>query len=206
MTVDANRVSLLPCPFCGDQAFAGTTLDNSHYVMCRAENCWAMTGYLPTQSEAIAAWNCRSPSLSGGEAGKWVQQLAARITVDVCEIERNSPEDDPMACIVYAPELTDIIERRATEALAAVPVASPAPDIIAAKDAEIDDLREIAAKYQVVSDDRDKWRARANAAVEVLREIANTEAPDGTCYAGALYRSIADTFLSPPSMEQSHDH
>ena len=48
---------------------------------------------------------------------KWVQNLAARITVDVCEIERDSPEDDPMACIVYAPELDAIVERRVTEAL-----------------------------------------------------------------------------------------
>lgn len=53
---------LLPCPFCGDGAFAGTTLDESHYVMCRAENCWAMTGHLPSRASAIAAWNTRTPA------------------------------------------------------------------------------------------------------------------------------------------------
>lgn len=48
---------------------------------------------------------------------KWIQLLAARIVVDVCELERDSPEGDPMACVVYAPELTGIVERRVSEAL-----------------------------------------------------------------------------------------
>jgi len=53
------------------------------------------------------------------EAGeqKWAQNLAARISVDVCEIERDSPEDDPAACIVCAPEINEIVERRVIEAL-----------------------------------------------------------------------------------------
>ena len=50
---------------------------------------------------------------------RWVQMIAARVTVDVCELERDSPEGDPMACIVYAGELTAIVERRVTEALTA---------------------------------------------------------------------------------------
>ena len=55
---------------------------------------------------------------------KWVQTLAGRIVVDVCEIERDSPEDDPMACIVYAPELDAIVERRVTEAVDALRTSS----------------------------------------------------------------------------------
>jgi len=67
---------LLPCPFCGDSAFSGTTLDGDHYVMCRSENCWAMAGYLPTKAEAIAAWNRRSePSEPVAVTDEMVEQL-----------------------------------------------------------------------------------------------------------------------------------
>jgi len=49
---------------------------------------------------------------------KFARDVSIRCSVDVCEIERNSPEADPTACIVYAPEISDIVERRILEALA----------------------------------------------------------------------------------------
>lgn len=58
-------VDLKPCPFCGGEAFAGTTLDHVCYVMCRSETCWSMVGYLPTEAEAIEAWNRRALSPAG---------------------------------------------------------------------------------------------------------------------------------------------
>lgn len=60
MTVRDGTVSLLPCPFCGGRGLAGTTLDNMGYVICASDTCWGMAAYLPTEAEAIAAWNSRS--------------------------------------------------------------------------------------------------------------------------------------------------
>jgi Lar family restriction alleviation protein len=51
---------LKPCPFCGGAAISGMTLDNMGYAMCASDSCWGMAGYLPTEAEAIAAWNRRS--------------------------------------------------------------------------------------------------------------------------------------------------
>jgi Lar family restriction alleviation protein len=57
---------LKPCPFCGSKAISGATLDNSWYAMCESDSCWAMTGYLETEAEAIAAWNRRSLDTADG--------------------------------------------------------------------------------------------------------------------------------------------
>ena len=46
------------------------------------------------------------------------------MSVDVCEIERDSPDDDPAACIVYAPEIVTIVRERILEAL---PIAQRIP-------------------------------------------------------------------------------
>lgn len=64
-----SEMKLLPCPFCGGEAFVGTTLDDSHYAMCRADDCWAMTGYLGSEAEAVTAWNRRPlpPQIEGPE-------------------------------------------------------------------------------------------------------------------------------------------
>ena len=70
----ANMV-LAPCPFCGEKAFASSTLENGYYVMCRSEDCWAMAGYLPTKEEAIAAWNRRSQPSLEGEVGEMIELL-----------------------------------------------------------------------------------------------------------------------------------
>lgn len=74
MTNPVSRVTdeLKPCPFCGGEGVPGTTLDDAGYVMCASETCWCMTGYLPTEAEAIVAWNTRaiSPN-SEGEAPEY---------------------------------------------------------------------------------------------------------------------------------------
>ena len=48
---------LLPCPFCGGDAFTGETLTSLYVVLCRG--CGAETGAWDTEAEAIAAWNQR---------------------------------------------------------------------------------------------------------------------------------------------------
>lgn len=50
---------LLPCPFCGGEA--ETWYDGAlWHVICKSENCAAMSSPRFTEAEAIAAWNNRA--------------------------------------------------------------------------------------------------------------------------------------------------
>lgn len=65
---------LLPCPFCGDQAFVrdDTEWHGGFCVLCSSRSCFCALGEgydrdaMPDHvfvdaDEAIAAWNCRAP-------------------------------------------------------------------------------------------------------------------------------------------------
>ena len=54
---NVREKELLPCPFCGGKAISGLTLDDMGYVVCASNDCWGMAGYLPTESDAVTAWN-----------------------------------------------------------------------------------------------------------------------------------------------------
>ena len=52
---------LKPCPFCGEEAFTGETLDQTgenRYVACHKSTC-AFLGYFTAEAEAVEAWNTR---------------------------------------------------------------------------------------------------------------------------------------------------
>ena len=53
---------LKPCPFCGEEAFTGETLDQTgenRYVACHKSTC-AFLGYFTAEAEAVEAWNTRT--------------------------------------------------------------------------------------------------------------------------------------------------
>ena len=52
-----SNATLLPCPFCGGEAFPNIEL-RKHWVECR--ECAAESGCYRTEAEAIAAWNTRA--------------------------------------------------------------------------------------------------------------------------------------------------
>lgn len=54
---DNRTTELLPCPFCGGEAFPNIEL-TKHWIECR--ECAAESGCYRTEAEAIAAWNTRT--------------------------------------------------------------------------------------------------------------------------------------------------
>lgn len=66
---------LLPCPFCGGEAFAVTGIvdEGIRQIMCR--KCYAKTTVYRTKKEAITAWNTRTNKITvgNGEDYKVVQ-------------------------------------------------------------------------------------------------------------------------------------
>lgn len=53
----SDKTTLLPCPFCGGEAFPNIEL-TKHWIECR--ECAAESGCYRTEAEAIAAWNTRA--------------------------------------------------------------------------------------------------------------------------------------------------
>lgn len=52
-----NEKKLLPCPFCGGEAFFAT--EGGNWIACKL--CGAETDYFERAKEAINAWNTRNP-------------------------------------------------------------------------------------------------------------------------------------------------
>lgn len=107
--VGEERVSLLPCPFCGSP---GITHENDWAdppiwsVVCAGSDCFASVREARTEAEAIAAWNRRSraaaaitvwnlpaspPAPGEGEVDKLLKSIRA----DVVTLQETLREDDP---------------------------------------------------------------------------------------------------------------
>lgn len=71
MTVDANRVSLLPCPFCGGEGLLHNAPGTTRLWAVSCKNCDSGPHGKWSPALAITAWNTRSPSLSGGEVERF---------------------------------------------------------------------------------------------------------------------------------------
>ena len=80
---------LLACPFCGSPALAGQTLDGAWYAMCQEDKCLRIDNYWRTRSEAITAWNTRTPHTPEGGRVKEEQARSgpgARGNLDVLAV------------------------------------------------------------------------------------------------------------------------
>lgn len=56
-TTHLESWKLLPCPFCGGEAFIHALTNTAFQIRC--EGCGAESGLLPTVEEAVDAWNER---------------------------------------------------------------------------------------------------------------------------------------------------
>lgn len=65
MTDTPTRADLLPCPFCGSEAFAAVTLDKTFRPMCKRDGCCALDA-ATTAAEACVAWNTRDTTAHEG--------------------------------------------------------------------------------------------------------------------------------------------
>ena len=110
---------LLPCPFCGGEAFESTTLDDTHYVMCKAEDCWAMAGYLPTKAEAITAWNRRASQPATETEVLEVVGYIYEVNGEIEDFEFGNtpllPDDPSLVKLVRHSEALAIIDRLTRE-------------------------------------------------------------------------------------------
>lgn len=194
MTVDANRVSLLPCPLCNcgmmlDRFvdWEGQPLANQVIIHPSPSECPLVDTQIDATPEAIAAWNRRSPSLSGGEVDELIHKL--RGFEQTYGTEFFTPLTEREKAQVGG-ELRSRIAADMGRHLAKFMV--EAADALAAKDAEIAELREQLRvsdlegehAFALAVDDPGKnppvtWKsraeaaeARANAALEALKEIA----------------------------------
>lgn len=84
---DAERAALLPCPFCGNESVHvhDSYVDSSGFmVLCG--NCTAEGPLCPTEKDASAEWNRRTPSASTGEDGlPELTALRAEVREWLCE-------------------------------------------------------------------------------------------------------------------------
>lgn len=80
MTAETQTVPLLPCPFCGGEAWLndyeakhGGLSPRRRSPECRS--CGVSRGYLPTANKAIAAWNRRPAPAPAGELRERVARI-----------------------------------------------------------------------------------------------------------------------------------
>lgn len=107
----ADERGLLPCPFCGSEAFETFKTDDDgirrHSVHCKAPNCGGQTRDRHfSEAEAIAAWNCRATLASAPLADGWQPIDTAPSGVRVLL----GPRETPVVGIVKRYEDPDIID------------------------------------------------------------------------------------------------
>ena len=88
-----SETILKPCPFCGTEAHY-TSSDRGHAVECMSPSCWAQMPWRIALDDAIAAWNCRSPS--HGEAVRECGTREGERIEGWALIERDAEPDDPI--------------------------------------------------------------------------------------------------------------
>lgn len=184
---------LLPCPFCGEDAFHVHVYAGEEIVRCSNTACPAapMVGGA-TEAEAVAAWNQRTPAVAlraqGGQAGESGEALPETVANAVVQMvgemdDRTSPEDWPEAMLVTGPELHAVIllafERNA-EAAALRAQAAPTAAAEEPTDAQLTDVIQIVRNIfggQSGSSDRARWDYMNARARESIRAALQSVKP-----------------------------
>lgn len=85
---------LKPCPFCGEAA--ETWVDPSHskavFFGCRVEDCCGEMHWLPTEAEAIAAWDRRAPAPHEAVMAQMAEALRAMVDFHNGPTEAKRPD------------------------------------------------------------------------------------------------------------------
>ncbi len=172
---DANDTTaageLKGCPFCGDAPRVTKRYsDGLWLILCRKDECPArvVEGYpLPTEAEAIAAWNTRAPA-TAPEGGVAVRSSLAEM-VEAMERYEISVEDEP-------PGKHRAMMNRARTALASPPAAGPDDEWDEAKDVT---CAECGAPHQMVRPGKtqptclcDAYRHECDQHEETRRQLA----------------------------------
>lgn len=111
-SAEGQAGELLPCPFCGGEAYVSMQA-NGYMAGCTCSPVGPWTGLFATRTEAIAAWNTRTPSLEAG-AVENIRE-AARLLL----LELNSYT---LECVQESAGVTNrrVIEERADDLRAAL--------------------------------------------------------------------------------------
>jgi hypothetical protein len=93
--------ALSPCPFCAGEAAIGTGR-NYYFVLC--PDCLASTNVIlaesimPTEDEAIAAWNTRQPTQSDALREAVIEECAKALEADAIKCDCAALEANECAC------------------------------------------------------------------------------------------------------------
>lgn len=86
---------LLPCPFCGGEAYTRRTIvnDDAMYVaFCMT--CGASSAYCTTRGGALALWNSRAYSVTGDERGDTTVIADETLNLTVTPLEPDDKEEE----------------------------------------------------------------------------------------------------------------
>ena len=96
-----DATTLKPCPFCAGEAAIGTGR-NYYFVLC--PDCLASTNVIlaesimPTEDEAIAAWNTRQPTQSDALREAVIEECAKALEADAIKCDCAALEERECAC------------------------------------------------------------------------------------------------------------
>jgi hypothetical protein len=96
-----DATTLKPCPFCAGEAAIGTGR-NYYFVLC--PDCLASTNVIlaesimPTEDEAIAAWNTRQPTQSDALREAVIEECAKALEADAIKCDCAALEEGECAC------------------------------------------------------------------------------------------------------------
>lgn len=71
-----SKVSLSPCPSCGNLDVRVITIDRTSHVECMCRGCWLSGPYAETEADAIKKWNSLSDCALQGTRGLSLEEQA----------------------------------------------------------------------------------------------------------------------------------
>lgn len=88
-----SKVSVRPCPACGNSDVRVITIDMTSHVECMCTGCWLSGPYAETEAGAIEKWNSLSDPALQGTRGLSIEEQA-NVLAYVCEKTDMCPAAD----------------------------------------------------------------------------------------------------------------